>query len=315
MVCPPHPRSAFSSPVVCNCRPPRSLPSASPARWHSYNFGVVVPASNLLGIAAGLIALIALLIFLNAIWVARWAQRAAYYGPRRNAQRAAQRRLTLSLSTFALAGALMAISRALPDETVRSLPPLPPADADVARAEVGEAVIPAVTVFSVIPVVATNAEIAPTRPAASATPRPTPPATPIPEPTSALISAPALPADALTLPSAAQVASDKRLTLNAIASSVDASGAPIGVGTTFTRGVETIYIFFDFRDVPPSALLRHSWFRNGGSVFFRSSRLGKNGQGTAYVSWSPPGGFPSGLYEVRVALGGVPQFVANFEVR
>lgn len=299
----------------------------------------MVPASNLLSIAAGLIALIALLIFLNASRVARRAQRAAYYGVRRNAQRATQRRLTLSISTFALAGALMAISRALPDDTARSLPP---ADAEVTRAEADETVIPAVTVFSVTPVVATptNAEIAPTRPAASATQQPTPQATPIPEPTSALSgalatladtptpqatpipeptsalsSALATPADAPTLPSAARVASDKRLTLNAIASSIDASGAPIGVGTTFTQGVETIYIFFDFRDVPPSALLRHSWFRNGGSIFFRSSRLGKNGQGTAYVSWSPPGGFQPGLYEVRVALGGVPQFVANFEVR
>ncbi|MFN4292705.1 MAG: hypothetical protein ACK4JD_01075 [Thermoflexales bacterium] len=185
------------------------------------------------------------------------------------------------------------------------------------RAEANETVIPAVTVFSVTPVVATptNAEIAPTRPAASATQQPTPQATPIPEPTSALSGALATLADTPTLPSAARVVSDKRLTLNAIASSIDASGAPIGVGTTFTQGVETIYIFFDFRDVPPSALLRHSWFRNGGSIFFRSSRLGKNGQGTAYVSWSPPGGFQPGLYEVRVALGGVPQFVANFEVR
>ncbi len=103
--------------------------------------------------------------------------------------------------------------------------------------------------------------------------------------------------------------------LNAIASGIDANGAPTDVGTTFARGVETIYIFFDFHDVPPSALLRHTWFRDGGSVFFRSKRLTKNGRGTDYVSWSPPGGFQPGLYEVRIALGGVPQFVANFEVK
>ena len=139
-------------------------------------------------------------------------------------------------------------------------------------------------------------------------------ATPIPEPTSSLIgSLPTL--EPTAPPSAAQVPPDKRLVLSAVAGGIDANGAPMGVGTTFERGTETIYIFFDFQDVPPSALLRHSWFRDGGSVFFRSKRLTQNGRGTDYVSWSPPGGFQPGLYEVRVALGGVLQFVANFEVR
>ncbi len=284
-----------------------------PTLWHPYNFGVVIPASNLLGITAGLIAFIALLIFLNAIWVARRAQRAAYYSVRRNAQRIAHRRLTLSLSTFVLAGALTVISRVLPDETARSLPP---AEAIVARAEAGETVVSAAALFKATPAATpTSTSIALTQSAVAAAPPPTAWATPIAEPTSTLIGALATPADMPTRPSAAQVAPDKRLTLNAIASSIDANGAPVGISTTFTPGVETIYIFFDFRDAPPSALLRHSWFRDGGSVFFRSSRLGKNGQGTAYISWSPPGGFPPGLYEVRVALGGVPQFVANFEVR
>ncbi len=276
--------------------------------------GVVIPASNLFSIAAGIVALVALLVFLNAIWVARWAQRAAYYGVRRDAQRTANRRLTLSISALALAGVLLVMSWALPGETDQSLPP-----PSATRAEAGVAVAPlalATATFDVTPIVATNTERTATiQPAVSPMPQPTPQATPIPEPTSALISVLATPANVSTPPVETQISPDKRLTLNAIASSVDANGAPIGVGTTFTRGVETIYIFFDFRDVPPSALLRHSWFRDGGSVFFRSRRLTKNGQGTEYVSWSPPGGFQPGLYEVRIALGGVPQFVANFEVR
>lgn len=275
--------------------------------------GVVIPASNLLGIAAGIVALIALLVFLNAIWVARWAQRAAYYSVRRDAQRTANRRLTLSISAFVLAGALFAMSRALPNETAQP----PPVGA--ARAEAGVAVAslaPATAVPGVTPIVATTTEETPAiQPTASPTPPPTSQATPIPEPTSALVSPLETPVNAPTPLGEAQIPPDKRLALNVIASGMDANGAPIGVGTTFTRGVETIYIFFDFRDVPPSALLRHSWFRDGGSVFFRSKRLAKNGQGIDHVSWSPPGGFQPGLYEVRIALGGVPQFVANFEVR
>jgi hypothetical protein len=111
------------------------------------------------------------------------------------------------------------------------------------------------------------------------------------------------------------VAPNKRLVLSAIASSLDDNGAPIDAGTTFTRGVESIYIFFEYRDVPPSALLRHTWFRDGGSVYFRSERLGDTSNGAGHVMWSPSGGFRAGLYEVRLQLGGVPQFVANFEVK
>lgn len=103
--------------------------------------------------------------------------------------------------------------------------------------------------------------------------------------------------------------------LNTIASGVDENGAPIGAGTTFTRGVPSVYIFFDYQDAPPSALLRHTWFRNGGSVYFRSERLKESGSGTGHVVFAPQGGLRAGLYEVRLQLGGVPQFVANFEVK
>jgi hypothetical protein len=140
-------------------------------------------------------------------------------------------------------------------------------------------------------------------------------ATPILEPTSALISPLPTPTPAVPTPTPGPVAPNKRLVLNAIATGIDESGLPLSAGTEFTRGVKTIYVFFDYRDVPPSALLRQSWFRNGGSVNFRSERFGLTGNGLSYVSWSPRNGFRTGLYEVRLALGGVPQFVANFEVK
>jgi len=50
-------------------------------------------------------------------------------------------------------------------------------------------------------------------------------------------------------------------------------------------------------------------------VYFFSRRFpGTSPSGTSYVVWSPAGGFRVGLYEVRVQVGGVQQFVANFEV-
>ncbi len=138
-------------------------------------------------------------------------------------------------------------------------------------------------------------------------PSPTPQPTPIQEPTTSL---PAQPPDA-----PAQPAPDKRLALIAIADAVGADGTPVGATTSFSKGAGAVYVFFSYQNVPPSALLRHAWFKDGGSVFFGSKRLPANGRGSDYIAWSPPDGLQPGLYEVRVSLGGVLQFVANFEVR
>ena len=113
----------------------------------------------------------------------------------------------------------------------------------------------------------------------------------------------------------AQAAPDERLALLAIASGIGADGAPVGVTTSFSTEAKSIYIFFTYQDVPPSALLRHAWFKNGGSVFFGSKRLPARGRGQDHIFWSPSERLQPGLYEVRVSLGGVLQFVANFEVR
>ncbi len=140
-------------------------------------------------------------------------------------------------------------------------------------------------------------------------PTATPSPTPIPEPTSSLLP-PAEPT-----PTPAQAAPDERLALLAIASGIGADGAPVGVTTSFSTEAKSIYIFFTYQDVPPSALLRHAWFRDGGSVFFGSKRLPARVRGQDHIFWSPSERLQPGLYEVRVSLGGVLQFVANFEVR
>jgi hypothetical protein len=119
----------------------------------------------------------------------------------------------------------------------------------------------------------------------------------------------------MPLPTPTRPPSNQRLTLADIASGIDANGAPIGSATEFSKGMPSIYVFFDYRDVPPGALLRHTWLRDGRSVYFRNERFRRVGEGPASIFWKPPSGFAPGLYEVRVALGGVPQFVANFEVK
>lgn len=231
---------------------------------------------------------------------------------------------------LALAGGLLLASRLLPREAAQ-----PPSATPVSFAEVATRPTLAEPTPSPLPasVAAATAAISPTAgPLGSPlVETPTVEATPIPEPTSSLVvlspvpdaSTPATATTTATLTATLQsplalatpVPPNRRLVLRAIAGGVGAGDEPLETGTTFPAGQATIYIFFDFHDVPPSALLRHTWFRDGGSVFFRSQRLTRNGSGTDYVSWSPAGGFRPGLYEVRIMLGGVLQFVANFEVR
>lgn len=272
----------------------------------------MVSASNLSIIAAGIIALLAVFAFFSAVLTAQRGRTAAYYSIRRETQQRANRRLMLSLALLLFAGIFFAGYFMLPrDELpVALLPatePVPTLTVDVTftapAASTSSAIntTPSATVVSPLPTPA----LVPTMP---------PRATLIPEPTSSLVSP--LPSPALA-PSdtPAVVEPNKRLVLNAIASGIDEHGQPAGVGTRFQAGTPTIYIFFDYRDVPPNALLRHTWFRDGGSVYYSSQSLNQNGAGLAAIQWSPRGGFTKGLYEVRLQLGGVPQFVANFEVK
>jgi hypothetical protein len=272
----------------------RCLPSAQMRLYlyrlfsrRPYNAGDLVSASTLILIAAGIVALLAVSAFLGAVLMAQRGRTVAYYSVRRETQQRANRRLMLSLALLLFAGVLFAGSFMLPE-----------ADAPAAAPPVESTLAPATPVIP-SPLPARTPALVPT-----ALPRPTLAPETNDESTSPLPT-----------PSPAVVAANKRLALNAIASGIDSNGMPAGAGTSFQAGTPTLYVFFDFQDLPPDVLLRHTWFRDGGSVYFSSQQMNENGAGLAAVQWSPRGGFQPGLYEVRLQLGGVPQFVANFEVK
>jgi hypothetical protein len=268
---------------------------------------VVIPSSSLFIIAAGIVTAVAILIFISAVLIARQGQKAAYYSVRRETQRAANRRLSLALGTLLAAGGMAAAGMFLPRETAQ---PPPPSTLVAAASPDSTPTKQQTQTSTPLPSPSPSPIESPLLPTSAVK------ATVIPEPTSSLISPLVSPVrEATSTAAPAIVAPNRRLVLNTIASDVDANGAPIGVGTTFTRGVPSVYIFFDYQDAPPSALLRHTWFRNGGSVYFRSERLQESGSGTGHVVYAPQGGLRAGLYEVRLQLGGVLQFVANFEVK
>jgi hypothetical protein len=251
--------------------------------------------------AAALLALCALLVFLSAVLTARRAQRAAYYSTRRQLNETANRRLGASLVVFLVAGLVWLTSLLLPRPPAAATPTTAAPPSPVAQRIVPKAAPTALPAATPTPTLTPT----PTAMPPTATPSPRP----IPEPTSSLLP-PAEPT-----PTPAQAAPDERLALLAIASGIGADGAPVGVTTSFSTEAKSIYIFFTYQDVPPSALLRHAWFRDGGSVFFGSKRLPARVRGQDHIVWSPSERLQPGLYEVRLSLGGVLQFVANFEVR
>jgi hypothetical protein len=256
----------------------------------------VITTAEFLRIVAALIAAVAALSFLRALMRSRRAQRAAYYSIRREAQRTANRQLSTSLTLFVIAAGLGIISAIMPPD--RNAPASAPAAFPSHTPTIG---INAPDSPSAQPTV----YIVPTNTPARVTTLPNITATAPPTPARAIIATPTI-TPALT---------QRHMTLRAISSAIDASGAPISATTEFSKGVRAIYVVFDYRDVPTDLLMRHTWFRNGGSVYFDSASWTQSGTGSAHVAWTPPGGFEPGLYEVRVLLGNIKQFSANFMVR
>ncbi len=248
----------------------------------------VITTAEFLRIAALILGITAALLFIRAVVGARHAQRAAYYSTRREARQIAFRYLSISLVSAIIAGGMVAVSYFLPSQT---------------RSETQQPV--AIVAMTVTPVAQPTVYILPTTAptAAPSTPTPAPTSTPHVSMTRMLTST-KLPAT-----------NGKYLSLLAISNAMDTSGRPISATAEFTQGVSTIYVFFDYNDAPQGALMRQTWFLNGGSVHFDSTSWSRVGSGTAHISWSPTQGFEVGLYEVRVLLGDSRQFSANFEVR
>ncbi len=303
----------------------------------------------MLMIAAGVILLLAIIILLMGVVVSQRGQKAIYYAARREAQRNATRIYSWSLWCAGLAVALFIAGRFLPTELL----PNSEAQFDVTPTRAAlESPTPSVVDSSAGPASSPETPVAlPTETAAtSPTDLPTTlPATPtftaIPfeatptlapqviEITPLAVATETPPASAatavVTSPTAAPtnsvataqpvvitvIASGKPLTLRAVSSEIDGSSAPINPSTQFVSGTQTIYVVFDFQDIPRGTVLRHTWLRNGVSVSFSSAPFNKSGLGTDSISWTPKGGFDPGLYEVRVALANTLQFTANFLVK
>ncbi len=259
-------------------------------------------SANLLVILAIVLAVIGIACMARGVGGARRARDAAFYGTRREARLSSNRYLTVALVILPLAAGCFVMRGSLPDLTIEyvlamitdriNAPALPQPTALAQREATAEP--------SPAPAVETVSE--PTR-----------------EPVEATQTPDAIPAathtPAVTRAATVSARMEQRMQLHALAAGISSTGEPIDAGTRFESRTRTIHVFFTYHDVPPSASIRHTWFHNGGSAYFGNDVLDRFGSGVASISWTPDGGFEPGLYEVRVLLGNVPQFVANFEVR
>ncbi len=75
------------------------------------------------------------------------------------------------------------------------------------------------------------------------------------------------------------------MTLRAIGAEVGASGLPVSPTAEFTPGVRSVYVVYDYQNIPAGALIRHNWFRNGGSVHFASFPWDRPVDGTTHLVW------------------------------
>lgn len=235
-------------------------------------------------IAAVLSAIIAAAVLLASVLDASRARRGAYYVIRRKMMESAARKGFTGLILMGVAVAFGLAAVVLKANTAPPAAPSPPP--------------PALTLM-------------PTRPLPTALPTQTmaplptatlPPPTPAPSP---------LPITQTPAPAAAE----PLLALRVISPRITESGEPLGAATEFTQATKTIYIFYEYKNLPPAQTLTHEWLR-GGALQYRASELLKfSGDGIAYVAWVSPQNIPGGLYEVRFTLNNKRMFVANFSAR
>jgi hypothetical protein len=245
----------------------------------------VFTTADFLRFIAVILALPGAFFFIRAIGRAKSSRTATYYATRRQAAHASNRDLSSFVIIAIMATGLAIISIFLPSEITTTEPP---------------AII--VTSSPTFRPTLTVAVTSSTRATAI---------TPAPSPTPFATALRVTPTEKPTVTDS----SAHKLVLRAISQAITANGLPISPTTEFTKGVTSIYVIYDYVGIQQSAVIRQVWLRDGNSVYYDSSTWSRTGTGSGYLTWSPMNGFDPGLYEVRITLGDLKQFSANFMVQ
>lgn len=102
-----------------------------------------------------------------------------------------------------------------------------------------------------------------------------------------------------------------------LAHSLTEDSQPAQVGTSFAPGAEPIYLFFDFTRIEPGTPWAHRWVWGDTELGAFSDTWPENytTAGTAWVYYSPVGGFQPGPYQVTLEINGQTVSTATFVVQ
>ncbi len=146
-----------------------------------------------------------------------------------------------------------------------------------------------------------------TSPAVISTANPSPTAIPTPTPTLA----------PLPTPGPAVIAPGSPFTNLRLAHAIIGNNQPDKIGTSFAPGSQPIYLFFDFEEIEPGTTWTHRWTWGDTELGTFDDTWPKDyaTSGTAWVYYSPAGGFQPGPYQVTLEIKGRVVSTATFVIQ
>jgi serine/threonine protein kinase len=166
-----------------------------------------------------------------------------------------------------------------------------------------------VTTNPTLQVAVTEAVVAPTSSNLTQTPFPTVTPTSSPTATPTLIPLPT--------PGPPVIAADSPFTNLRLTHSLTDDNKPSQVGTAFAPGSQPIYLFFDFDKIESGTPWMHRWVWGDTELDAFSDTWPDNytTSGTAWVYYSPVGGFQPGPYQVTLEVNGQVVSTATFVIQ
>ncbi len=143
-------------------------------------------------------------------------------------------------------------------------------------------------------------------PTITPTETPVPTVTPTSTPTLAPFPTPGLPT----------VEEDSPFTNLVLAHAISEANVPERVGTTFAPGGQPVYLFFDYDQIEPGTSWTHRWTWGDTDLETIEGTWPENYnlQGTAWVFYSPSGGYQPGPYQVTLEINGRTVATATFVI-
>jgi hypothetical protein len=102
-----------------------------------------------------------------------------------------------------------------------------------------------------------------------------------------------------------------------LAHSISQGNQPEKVGTSFAPGLQPIYLFFDYANIDAGTAWSHRWTWGDTELGVYEDAWPDNyfETGTAWVYYSPTGGYQPGPYEVQLEVNGQVVAIATFVIQ